>query len=281
MADQGILASCDETILASSIYKSSLESLEEIESGKECVVIRPYQCEQQIHLVLQDEFIRSNLKGEFKNPYTRNLVEFSEKDQKTLQEKRQEFIRTIKNKPHEIFLRFLGVLEKIKETSTEMFYLPFISKIFVTLLSSIPIFETLDEVFGQYDEFYSETIKKMERRLDTEILLFEKELANPQVVEQFQNAAAFMTIPDSFKIILQQLFERFLEQLHVLASQKREFEFKDRLLDIFLNMDDVHYYLSKKYEIIAENETYEKALLLILMKSETLITELDASLTVT
>jgi len=279
MADQGTLTHCDETILANSIYKSSLESLEEIESGKECVVIRPYQCEQQIHLVLLDEFIRSNLKGEFKNPYTRNLVAFSNEDQQTLQEKRQEFIQTIKNKPHEIFLRFLGVLEKIKETSTEMFYLPFISKIFVTLLSSIPLFETLDEVFGQYDDLYSETIKKMERRLDTEILLFEKELANPQVVEQFQNAAAFMTIPDPFKIILQQLFERFLEQLHVLASQKREFEFKDRLLDIFLNMDDVHYYLSKKYEIIAKNEIYEKGLLLILMKSETLITELDASLT--
>lgn len=220
-------------------YNSSLETMETIQPGDRCVAIVPHLCKHR-HLILADEFIRSNLKGEFKNPYTRNVVELSEDDLQFLKEKRKEFIRNMKNDLHDIFAQFLEVLKLIQKESIEILYFSEIAKIFNVILSALPFFEELDNALGTYNENYGIMYNEIKTQVVKSIKTFETDITDEPNLQQIRELVSFMTIPDDIKEIIRYIFSNFLNLLTELSEIKAEFEYKNILLGIFTNLDDIH-----------------------------------------
>jgi len=220
-------------------YNSSLETMETIQPEERCVVIAPHMCKHN-HLILVDEFIRSNLKGEFKNPYTRNVVDFPEDDLRLLQEKRKEFIKNIKNDLHEIFVQFLEVLRMIQRESVEILYFSEIAKIFNVILSALPFFEELENAFGNYNDNYGILYKEIKTQVIKSIETFEKDIKDEPNMQQIRELVSFMTIPDEMKEIIRYIFSNFLNLLTELSEIKAEFDYKNILVGIFTNLDDIH-----------------------------------------
>ena len=220
-------------------YNSSLETMETIQPEERCVVIAPHMCKHN-HLILVDEFMRSNLKGEFKNPYTRNVVDFPEDDLRLLQEKRKEFIKNIKNDLHEIFVQFLEVLRMIQRESVEILYFSEIAKIFNVILSALPFFEELENAFGNYNDNYGILYKEIKTQVIKSIETFEKDIKDEPNMQQIRELVSFMTIPDEMKEIIRYIFSNFLNLLTELSEIKAEFDYKNILVGIFTNLDDIH-----------------------------------------
>lgn len=257
-------------------YNSSLETMETIQPEDHCVVISPHMCKHN-HLILVDEFIRSNLKGEFKNPYTRNCVEFSVDDLQLLQEKRKEFIRNIKNDLHEIFVQFLNVLKMIQEEKVEILYFSEIAKIFNVILSALPFFEELENAFGNYNDNYGILYKEIKAQVVKSIETFEKDIKEEPNMQQVRELVSFMTIPDDMKEIIRYIFSNFLNLLTELSEIKAEFEYKNVLVGIFTNLDDIHC-MYTTFATLSNMNPIDSKIQLILCMIEDEIEKLRASI---
>ena len=105
--DHGVIEKATAQLLSAAEYNNSLETMELIAEGENCIIITPDKCKNN-HVILVDEFIKSNLhQPEFMNPYTRNTVKFSTADLDHLTRLKKELIKTMHNDLHEIFVRFL------------------------------------------------------------------------------------------------------------------------------------------------------------------------------
>lgn len=238
--DIGKIIEATDSYIDGAEYSSSLETMEKITIDEKCILIMPYKC-QSHHLILIDEFIRSNLKGEFRNPYTRNQVGFSKEDLKIITDLRREYIKNMKNDLHEIFVQFLLLMKFIQSHELEIQYFPEISKIFNIILTALPFFEELENAFGNYDNNYEILFKEIKSRVIHTIDTFRSELNEETNIERAKELISFMTIPDEIKDIIRYIFSNFLILLSDLSESKTEFEHKDALVNIFSNLDDIHY----------------------------------------
>lgn len=259
--------------LTNAEYKVSLETMEEISINKKCVIITPDKC-VNYHILLLDEFIKSNLHGKFKNPYNRNIVEFSDENLEILENLRKNFIKSLKNIPHEIFIHFLKILEKINDNNVQIFYFPDVTKIFSILLGVLPIFENLDEALGYYNDDINKIINQTQKNLESVLNTFELELSNCETINKFKHQIEFYTIPEYIKEFINNLFLELLIILNKFADTNNEFIVKDNILDIFYLLDDIHYFFTNIGDKIINNELLEEKMMLMLCKADEKVSEL-------
>jgi hypothetical protein len=271
--DKGYICNISSNELEKALYKNSFETLEEIKENEECVVIRPYHCENY-HILLIDEFIKSNIKGDYINPYNRNKIVFSDEDKIVLENKRQIYISTLKNKPHELFEKFTHILDKIKETNTEIFLFPDIAKTLNILLQILPFFENLEEALGHYDQDIEKIVRELEERIQKILDELLKEVNDSNTVNKFLEKTLFMTIPIEIQNNLKFLFSDFLNIIHQLTEKKMEFSFKDQIVNIFNLMDDVHMMFCYESDVILKNENIESKIFSLLCYIDELINQL-------
>ena len=194
MSDKGIISLSNKELVSNAEYNTSLETMELIDENVEVIIITPANT-QVSHLVLLPEFIRMNVqRGKFKNPYTRNEVEFSEEDSERLYSMRKELIKTLKTVPHEIFVKFVRALESAHENNVELIYFPEIIKIFQVLLGAIPFFEQIEETLGD-NENISAMIKEVENSVSNAVNIFENDVVDEENVKKNIEYIGFLTIP--------------------------------------------------------------------------------------
>lgn len=271
--DSGDIKEITINDLTNAEYKVSLETMEEISVDEKCVIITPNKC-NNYHIILLDEFIKSNLHGKFKNPYSRNFVEFSCDNLEILENLRKNYIKSLKNIPHEIFIRFLSILEKINENNVQIFYFPDVTKIFSILLGVLPIFENLDEALGYYNDDINKIINQTEKNLESTLNTFELELSNVETINKFKNQIEFYTIPEYIKEFINNLFQELLIILYKFADANYEFIVKDKILDVFYLLDDIHYFFTNIGEKILSNDILEEKIMVMICKADEKVSEL-------
>jgi len=269
MVEKGKISNAIKNVITSAQYNTSLETMDLIEEGQEIVCIEiPTNGETPVtHLVLLKEFVRMNLgRGMFNNPYTRNNVEFSEEDTDKLNSLKKEVLKSLKKLPHDTFIKFVNVLNIAHQKKVELLYFPDIAKIFQILLGVIPFFERVDELTNSENENISNAVREIENSLDSTINTFSEELADEEKIKKNLEDIGFLTIPDFIKEQITYLFHEFVELLAGLGESSSEFTYKDEILDIFIILDNVHYFLCT--EIIYNEEFEVKVLCLMCEASE-------------
>ena len=281
MNDKGSICISTNNLINSAKYNTSLETMDLIEENTEIVLIIPNGTTTN-HIIDLKEFIRMNLRkgGIFKNPYTRNDVEFSEDDTKKLLEMRKQLLKTLKTLPHQIFIKFVQVLEKTEEKNVQLVYFPEIAKIFQLLLGIMPFFEQLEELVGESDENVSEMIKEVENKIDTTVTTFANELEDEEKVKQNAEYIGFLTIPDHLKETIIFLFHELVIILKKLADLNIEFNYKEEILGIFLLLDDVYYFLTNTYQeiTITNNEELDIRIACLLCKASDNVSNLISNI---
>lgn len=271
--EPGKIDQVSKNILEKSEYKCSLETMEEIEMETECVIIKPDHC-PSYHVILIEEFVRSNLFGDFKNPYTRNKVEFDKNDHEKITNLRIQYIKSLKNIPHELFSRFLRILKIMKEKNVFICLFQEITRIFTILLEALPVFDRMDEALGYYDDSVHKVVKNLEKKIELTLNEFEKALDDSIFINKMMNELDFYTLPHSIKEPISYFFSTMIDLLQVFEEKRTVFEHSGSILNIFYLLDEIQNIVLTHYEKIVSNEELEEQFMALMCKADFMIGDL-------
>jgi len=237
--DTGVIKTIESNDKESAGIMCDMESLEEIENDEIIVKIYPYQS-STTHLIKLRDFIRFNMdKEKYTNPHNRNLLNFSDEDLLILQKAKDDEIELLKSLPNKVFTKLVDNLKLIIQHKIEMYYFPSIVHILNTLLGVIPFLNSMDEFLGSYEPEVNEMILGLQKDLEIGLEKISHDLESPETIGKVQLEEECLLIPDEIKKILCFVFERLVKIMETILECKKESEYSQKVLSVFLNLDTV------------------------------------------
>ena len=111
--------------------------------------------------------------------------------------------------------------------------------------------------------------------METTINVFKNELNDENNIIKLKETIDFISIPNDIKDTINYFFSQLLIILKTLGDERREFDYKKDILNIFIILDDIQYILSINNNL---DEEFEIKLYCVLCDISSKINELQESI---
>ena len=237
--DSGRIDILSAEVLNIAQYKEDLQTMDPLEVGTEVVIIYPHES-SSIHVIKIEDFIHSNLeKINFENMYNRNRVTFSDSDTERLVALKKEALSKVKSIPHEIFMKLLAVISEIMRHRVEMYYFSFIVKSLEQLMTVLPVFENINEAYGNMEPQTHQMIENFYKSISNFLDEEHKFLEDPQHLEKVRLEMEFTPIPRDYQEMITDVFRQLYEFMLKISEVKMEFKYTRDIITIAVKLDSI------------------------------------------